>query len=172
MRNLAPTGAIMLAACLAVAAAQLNAAQPITPIIELQSRPLTPGLVLDECPRPIHQIRVLVDAKQDRGTLVLDGNQPEFDEFGGLVGGIQTPQVRGKGDPQLAVRMNCTIELVKEGPEKWRLYRISGPKIRTPFRIATKRSIADGGPARLVVLGPDAKVKAVVECTRYGLAIP
>ena len=146
--------------------------QPITPIIELQSGPLTPGFVLDECPRPIHQIRVLVDAKLDRGVLVLDGNDPEFNEFGGLVGGIQTPQMRSKGDPQLAVQLNCTIELVKEGREKWRLYRISGPKIRTQFRIATKRSIADGGPARLIVLGPDDKVKSVVECTRYGLAIP
>lgn len=172
MRTLVPTGAIMLAACFSVASARLNADQPITPIIELQSGPLTPGLVLDECPRPIHQIRVLVDAKLDRGILVLDGNDPEFNEFGGLVGGIQTPQVRVKNDPRLVVQLGCIIELVKQGPEKWRLYRIRGWKMRTPLRIATKGSIADGGPARLVVLGPRDKVKAVVECTRYGLAIP
>ena len=172
MRTLVPTGAIVLVACFSVAPARLNADQPITPIIELQSGPLTPGLVLDECPWPIHQIRVLVGAKLDRGTLVLDGNEPEFNEFGGLVGGIQSPRVRGKGDPQLAVQLECTIELVKTGPEKWRLYRLSGPKIRTPLRIATRGSIADGGPARILVLGPDDKVKAVVQCTRYGLVVP
>ena len=168
MRTLLANGAIMLAACLSVASAQLNADDPITPIIELRSRPLTPGLVLDECPRPIHQIRFLVDAKLARGRLVLDGNKLEFNEFGG----IQTPQVPGKGDPRLVAQLDCNIELIKEGPEKWRLYRISGPKIRTPVRIATKGSIADGGPARLVVLGSGDKVKAVVQCTRYGLVIP
>ena len=168
MRSLLANGAIMLAACLLVAPAQLNADDPITPIIELRSRPLTPGLELDECPRPIHQIRFLVDAKLARGRLVLDGNEPEFNEFGG----IQTPQVGGKGDPQLAAQLDCNIELMKEGPKKWRLYRISGPKIRTPLRIATTGSIADGGPSRLVVLGPGGKVKAVVPCTRYGLVIP
>lgn len=168
MRTLMPTGAIMLATCLLVPPAPLNAVEPITPIIELRSGPLTPGLELDECPRPIHLIRVLVDAKLGRGTLVLDGNEPEFNEFGG----IQDPQEPGQGDSQLVVEIDCTIELVKEGQEKWRLYRISGPKMRTPLRIATRGSLADGGPARLIVLGPGDKVKAVVQCTRYGLVIP
>ena len=172
MHTLMPTGAIMLAACCSVASAQLIVDRPITPIVELQSGPLTPGFVLDECPRPIHQIRILVDAKLDRGVLVLDSNAPEFDEFGGLVGGILTPQVRGDGGPLPAVKLGCVIELVKESREKWRLYRISGSEIRTPLRIATLGSIGDGGPARLVVLGPDKKAKAVVECTRYGLAVP
>ena len=137
MRTLVPTGAILLAACCSTALAQLNVGQRISPIIELQSGPLTPGLVLDESARPIHQIRVLIDAKLDRGTLVLDGNNPEFNEFGFVGGGIQTPQVRDNGKTQFVVQLDCIIELVKEGPEKWRLYRVSGEKIRTPLRIAT-----------------------------------
>lgn len=170
MRSLVTTGVIMLAAGCLVASAQVD--QAITPMIELQSGPLMPGLVLDECPRPIHQIRVVVDAKLNRGMLVLDGNEPEFNEFGELVGGIQTPQVRGQGDSQLVVQWGCMIELLKEGPEEWRLYRISGGKIRTPLRIATRGPIADSGPSRLIVLSLDNKVKAVVQCTRYGLVIP
>jgi hypothetical protein len=150
----------------------MNAAEPITPFIELQSGPLTPALVLDEFPRAIHQIRLVVDAKLTRGNLILDGNLPEFDEFGGLVGGLQTPHVRGKGDPQLISEVPCTIALDKEGLNKWRLYRIRGPKIFTSLRIATKGSIADGGPARILVLSSDDEISAVIECTRYGLVIP
>ena len=104
MRSLLANGAVMLAAGLSAASAQSNADDPITPIIELRSRPLTPGLVLDECPRPIHQIRFLVDAKLARGRLVLDGKKPEFNEFGG----IRTSQVRGKGDPQLVRNWTAT----------------------------------------------------------------
>lgn len=77
MPTLMPTGVRILAACLSLASAQLNADPPIKPIIELQSGPLTPGLVLKECSRPIHQVRLLVDAKFERGILVLDGNRPE-----------------------------------------------------------------------------------------------
>lgn len=170
MRTLISTGAILFAVCWSFVSAQLI--EPITPLIELQSGPLTPGLILGESSRPVHQIRVLVDANLSRGTLVLDGNAPEFDEYGGLVGGIQPPQTRSKGDPQLAAQFECRIELVKEGPEMWHLYRISGPKLRTPLRIATRGSLADSGPARLIVVGKNDKVQAVVECTRYGLAVP
>ncbi len=172
MSTFAPTFAVTLVACVSFASGHLEDDQSITPLIELQSGPLTPGLVIKESPRPIHQVRLVVDAALTRGTLFLDGNHPEFDEFGELVGGIQTPQVGAKGKPALILELGCTIELVKEGPKKWRLYRISGPKIGTPLRIATRGSIADGGPARLVVLGPDGKAKAVVKCTRYGLVVP
>jgi hypothetical protein len=172
MRTLMPTGAILLAACCSVALAQSNVGQRILPVIELQSRPLTPGLVLDESARPIHQVRVLIDAKLKRGTLILDGSLPEFNEFGVVVGGIQTPQIRDNGNPQFLVQLDCIIESVKEGPDEWRLYRVTGQKIRTPLRIATRGSIADGGPARLVILDRDDKVKTVVECIRYGLVIP
>lgn len=172
MLYFAPAFAVILAACGSLARAQLTDDQPITPLIELQSGALTPGLPLDESPRPIHQIRLVVDAELGRGMLILDGNHPEFNEFGELVGGIQTPHVRAKGKAGLILKLACTIEMVKEGPKKWRLYRIKGPKISTPIRVATRGSIADGGPARVVVLGPDDKVRAVVECTRYGLAIP
>jgi hypothetical protein len=172
MRFFVPAFAVSLAASVSLVCAQLKDDQPITPLIELQSAPLTPGLVLDESPRPIHQIRLVVDATLRHGMLILDGNQPEFNEFGELVGGIQTPQVRANGKATLVLEFGCTIELVKEGSEKWRLYGVNGPRISTPLRIATRGSIADGGPARLVVLGPDDEAKAVVECTRYGLVIP
>jgi hypothetical protein len=131
-----------------------------------------PALVLDEFPRPIHQIRLVVDAKMAKGILVLDGNLPEFDEFGGLIGGIQTPHVRGKGDPKLISEARCTIELVKEGTDRWHLYRIDNLKMCNSFHIATKGLIADGGPARFVVLTSDDKVHAVIACTPYGLVVP
>jgi hypothetical protein len=172
MRAWASTGAVLWVACASVSLAQSNADAPISPIIELQSEALTPGLVLDESPRPIHQVRLLVDAKLDRGVLVLDGNPPEFDEFGGLTGGIQTPQDGSAGDPRLMALFDCRIEPLKAGPDDWRLFRVSGSKLRTPLRIATRGPIAAGGPSRLIVLGPDDKVKAVVECTRYGLVVP
>jgi hypothetical protein len=152
--------------------ALLNADQPIIPVVELQSGPLMPGLVLDESPRPIHQIRLVVDASYRRGMLILDGSRPEFDEFGGLVGGIQTPEVRGTEESSLISQISCHIELVKDRSGTWRLYRVKSPELRTPLRIATRGSIDSGGPARIIVLGPDDSVKAVVECTRYGMVIP
>ena len=174
MRTLITTFAVSFAAFVSLVNAQTPDDPPIDPFIELQSGPLTPGLVLDESPRPVHQIRLIVDPTFRRGTLILDSNLPEFDEFGELVGGIDTPQVRDadKGDKKFALEFRCTIETFKEGPENWRLYRIDGPKLRTFIRIAAKGSIDDGGPVRLIVLGPDAKAKAVVACTRYGLVVP
>jgi hypothetical protein len=117
----AKTFSVTLAAYTSLALAQSKEDPSITPLIELQSGPLTPGFMLDESPRPIHQIRLLVDASLGRGILILDGNQPEFNEFGELVGGIHTPHVRAKGNAALILKYECSIELVKEGPKKWRL---------------------------------------------------
>jgi hypothetical protein len=128
--------------------------------------------VLDESQRPVHQVRVLVEADPKHGLLVLDANVPKFDEFGSLAGGILTPQIRGEGGPLPAVRLECLIELAKENPEGWRLYRLSGPKIRTPLRLATRGDLGDSGPARLLVLGSDKQVEAVIDLTRYGLVVP
>jgi hypothetical protein len=172
MRTFVPFIATIFAAFLISECARLDADEPLTPLIELQSGPLTPALMLDGFPRPIHQIRLVVDAKLTRGSLILDGNRPEFDEFGGLVGGIQTPHVRGNGDPKLISEVRCSIELVKERPDKWRLYQIHNPKTRAVLRIATKGSLADGGPARIVVVSPGDKVSAVIRCTPYGLVTP
>lgn len=66
--------------------------------------------------------------------------------------GILTPQVRGKPGPLPQVQLACTIEQIKEGRDKWRLYRLSGPEIHTPLAIAIRGSLGDGGPSRLVVL--------------------
>jgi hypothetical protein len=115
LRFFMPAIGILSAACLAAAAVRLNADQPTRPFIELQSGPRTPGLALDESPRPIHQVRLVVDAELARGTLILDGNRPEFDEFDELVGGLQTPHVRGKGDPKRISEFRCNIELTKKG---------------------------------------------------------
>lgn len=152
--------------------AQLPTDQPIVPLIELQSGPLTPGLKLAESSRPVHQIRLIVDAKLRRATLVLDCNTPQFDEFGNLVGGILTPQVRGERGPLPAVELSCTIEQILEGADNWRLYNVSGPDIRTPFGIAAKGSLGDGGPSRVLIFGRDGNATTVVECTRYGLVVP
>jgi hypothetical protein len=147
---------------------------PIKPFIELQSGPLTPGIEIEESPQPVHQIRLILDATLSRGTLILDGNQPVFDELGELIGGIDTPQIReaDKGDRKNVVEIPCAIAFVKDGPKPWRLYRIDGPKIQTPIRIATRGNLADGGPVRIIILGPDKKAKTVVNCTRYGLVVP
>lgn len=174
MRILVAIASMTLLACVSAKCSPLNGEDLFHPFIELQSGPLTPGLTLPECPRPIHLLRFVLDADLKRGKLILDGNQPEFDLFGDLISGLDTPYVRvgGKGDSKLIWEIACSIELVKERPDKWRLYRIHGRDLRTSLRVSTRGSIADGGPARLVILDPDEKVTAVVECVRYGLAIP
>ena len=161
-----------LAVCLLAASVPLNGDELMTPIVELQSWPLTPPLVLNESPRPIHQIRLVVDANLKSGKLILDGNSPEFNEFGDLVSGLESPHVRNNGDAKLIKELACSIELIKEGPDKWRLYRIEVGALRSSYRVATRGSIADGGPARVMILGADDKVTTVVECVRYGLAVP
>ena len=110
MPGMVPFAAVLVATWLPFAPAQSDADEPIVPLIELQSEALTPGLVLDECPRRIHQVRIVVDAKLERGTLILDPNVPEFDEFGELTGGILTPQARGQAGPLKAVELACEIE--------------------------------------------------------------
>ncbi|WP_182870868.1 hypothetical protein [Stieleria mannarensis] len=154
------------------APAQSDDGESIKPQIELQSGPLTPGLVLNESPRPVHQIRVLVDATRWRGVLLLDGNTPEFDEFGKLIGGLQKPHVRGDGDAELIETIGVTIEMVKHGPDKWSLYRLRGPKLEAAFHLAIRGEIAAGGPARVIVLGKKGDVEIVVDCSRYGLVVP
>jgi hypothetical protein len=138
----------------------------------LQTEALTPGLVLDESERPVHQVRLLVDNDGGHGTLILDPNVPQFDEFGGLIGGVQTPQARGKGGGLPTVQLRCDIELVKSGEEKWLLFRLRGEKITSPLLIATRGPILDAGPARVLVLGGDKKVRTVIAMTRYGLVVP
>jgi hypothetical protein len=163
---------VLTAACFALVWSRATADGPIAPNLELQSEPLTPGLVLDESPRPISQIRLLVEPDGKRGTLILDPNVPEFDEFGSLVGGIETPQVRGKGGALPTVELECAIESLKAGQDKWLLFRLKGPKITSPLRLATRGCIGDAGPARLLVLGGDQKVKTVIALRHYGLVVP
>lgn len=163
---------LLSTACLTLNSFGATAQEPIAPNVELQSGPLTPALVLDESRRPVHQIRLLVDSDAKRGTLILDPNVPEFDEFGDLVGGILTPQSRGKHGVLPAIELRCVIELVKEGREKWLLFRLTGAKINSPILIATRGPILDAGPAHFLVLGDDKRAKTVIDLTRYGLAVP
>ena len=97
---------------------------------------------------------------------------PEFDEFGDLVGGIETPQSGGKHGVLPAVELKCEIEFLKEGREKWLLFRLTGARITSPILVATRGAILDAGPARFLVLGADKKVKTVIDLTRYGLLVP
>jgi hypothetical protein len=163
---------VLMAACFAIVSSVTIAESFVAPIIELQSEALTPALVIDESRRPVYQIRLVVDADGKHGTLILDPNVPEFDEFGGLVGGVQTPQVTGKAGGFSDIKLGCVIEFMKGGQEKWLLFRITGAEIRSPLMLATRGNILDGGPARLLVLGIDKKVRTVIALTRYGLAIP
>jgi hypothetical protein len=153
----------------------------IAPSIELQSGPLTPGLVLTEIREPIHQVRLLIDIKDGKGpgraTLILDPNTPEFDEFGRHVGGLDTPYVKRKGGPRHPVELDCEIAFVKEEAEnqdpggKWRLHRLRGPRLSSNLYVATLHSILEGGPARLIVM-ENGKAKSVVDLTRFGLVLP
>ena len=88
------------------------------------------------------------------------------------MGGILTPQSGGKHGALPAVELGCVIEFIKEGREKWLLFRLTGAKIKSPLLIATRGPILDAGPARLLVLGGDKRVKTVVDLTRYGLVLP
>jgi hypothetical protein len=172
-RNPAPAPAGFLAGiALFLAPGAPTYAQPITPNIELQSGPLTPPLLLGESQRPVHQVRLIVDGDGRRGTLILDPNVPEFDEFGTHIGGLQTPYVRAKGGPLSTMELGCVIEFVKAGREKWLLFRLRGAKITSPLLVATRGPILDAGPARLLVLGGDKRVKSVIDLTRYGLVLP
>jgi hypothetical protein len=164
-----------------IVAAIVQSDDRIVPSIELQSGPLTPGLVLGELREPIHQVRLLVDIKDGTGpgraTLILDPNTPEFDEFGRHVGGLDTPYVKRKGGPLRPVELNCEIAFVKEEAEnqdpggKWRLYRLRGPTLSSNLYVATLHSILEGGPARLIVM-ENGKARSVVDLTRFGLVPP
>jgi hypothetical protein len=160
------------AACFALVWSGATADGPIRPNIELQSEPLTPAVTMEESQRPVHQVRLLVDSDGKRGTRILDPNVPEFDEFGGLVGGIQTPHSGGKHGALPTMELGCVIEFVKAGREKWLLFRLTGAKISSPLLVATRGPILDAGPARLLVLGGDKRVKTVIDLTRYGLVVP
>jgi hypothetical protein len=160
---------VLTAACLALVSSNARADGPI---MELQTEALTPGLVLEESRRPVHQVRLLVEGDGKHGTLILDPNVPEFDEFGGLIGGVQTPQARGKGGGLPTVQLGCAIEFVKAGEDKWLLFRLKGEEITSALLIATRGPILGAGPARLLVLGGDKKVRTVIAMTRYGLAVP
>jgi hypothetical protein len=140
--------------------------------MELQTDALVPALEFRESKRPVHQVRLLVDGDGKHGTLILDPNIPEFDDFGELMGGVQTPYARGKGGPLPRIELRCGIELVKGNDDRWLLFRIKDDKIATRVMIATRGPILDSGPARLLVLGNDRKVKAVISMSRYGIAVP
>lgn len=172
MRILGPTVARTLAAIVIFVGAKSSADEPMSPLIEFQSGPLTPALVLDNVPQPIHQVRLVVDAKLASGILILDGNSPKFDDFGALVGGLQTPHVRGQGDPKRISKVRCSIALLKDGSGKWRLYQIQSSKTGKGLRLATRGRLADGGSARILVLDSQDKVSTVIPCTPYGLVVP
>lgn len=172
MRWFAATFAIVLAIGVRLSTAQSENGQTLVPFIELQSDALTPPVVVEESPRPVHQVRLVVDASLKRGNLILDGNRPEFDDFGKLIGGLQTPHVRASSLDSLRREIPCTIRMVKHGSDEWQLYRLEGPSLKTPFQVATRNNISEGGPARLMILGPDQKPAIVIHCTRYGLVLP
>jgi hypothetical protein len=160
---------VVTAACFALVSSSVKLDEPI---IELQTESLTPALVLDESRRPVHQVRLMVAHDGKHGTLIFDPNVPEFDEFGELKGGVQTPQARGKGGSLPTLQIECAIDLVKSGRERWLLFRLKSEKIVSSLLIATRGPILDAGPARLLILGVDKKVMTVIPMTRYGLAVP
>lgn len=140
----------------------------LPPDIEVQSGPITPGLVLEESRRPVHQVRLQFDAKLEKGRLLLDANTPIFDAFGTLVGGIITPQTVDQAGPLPVIELPCTVELSK-AKGKWHLYRVVGPKIKTPLCIATKGALGEAGPTRVIIYDDDKNIASVIDCTQYGV---
>jgi hypothetical protein len=166
-----------LMVCCALAPNRMPAGEQTQPSVELQSEALTPGMTLAESRRPVHQIRLLADVGRpgvSRGTLVLDPNTPVFDEFGGLTGGVTTPESGGPRGAIPAVELECRIEPLKagRGEQQWNLYRLAGPALKSNLRLATRGPVTSSGPARLLVLGKDERVESVVSLTRYGLVVP
>jgi hypothetical protein len=166
-----------LAACGAYAPGRMPADDRAKPSVELQSEALTPGPTLAESKIPVHQVRLLADVGRpgvSRGTLILDPNAPVFDEFGGLAGGVVTPESGGQRGPLPAVELECRIEPVKSdrGQQEWHLYRLAGPDLKSRLLLATRGPITSSGPARLLVLGKGERVEIVVALTRYGLIAP
>ncbi|MBN8605231.1 MAG: hypothetical protein J0M26_29815, partial [Planctomycetes bacterium] len=70
MKKQIAASVISLLTYLSFILASTYADPPIKPFIELQSGPLTPGIEIEESPRPVHQIRLILDASLNRGTLI------------------------------------------------------------------------------------------------------
>lgn len=153
-----------------------TAAEPPKLQVELKSELIgVLGLPLEESTKPVYAVRLTaqVDEKgEGNGTLVLDPTGlPAYDEFG----------FPGAAPVVPAVKLDCTLKLVKktvksytsrrlgapesetvEIKEEWRLYAIKGPKINSRLFLAMvdSRHWVDG---RFLVQGTDGRVKYVVD---------
>jgi len=151
-----------VAVLLAAALVRQAAGEPPPTTVDLRSEVLVPGVTMRETKQPVSQVQLMVrlDKKgSGTGTLVLNANMPEIDEFG-------TAFLKGNVPPS---RLDCEVKFVKKGrvqvragppPEEWLLYQIIGPKITTRLFVATPGPGLAAG--RLVVWRDDMTVAAVV----------
>lgn len=155
------------------------AADPPKQRIELNSESLgVRGLPLAESDKPVYRITLTADLvnNQGQGVIVFDVTEPPaYDEFGF----VKTPA------PVREISLDCTVKFIKTttkvytarvgGPgsdkfeeqrDVWNLYSITGPRISSGmFLVLPAESTWPWG--RLLVHGPDGKVKHVI-----GLTLP
>lgn len=120
--------------------------------LDLQSGSLSPGLPLGEVEGGVHRVRLVAQLDEEgegEGTLTLDPNAPEYEEFGMETTAGSLP----------SAMLRCRLKFVKRGGP-CRLYEIRGPKITSRLSLVTERTPASSG--RLLVLGKEGKVKYVV----------
>jgi Pretoxin HINT domain len=154
------------------------AADPPTQRIDLNSESLgVLGLPLIETEKPVRRITLTADLTNNedgKGTIVLDVTEPPtYDEFGF----VKTPA------PVHEISLDCTVKFVKTttkvytarvgGPgsdkyeeqrDKWNLYSITGPKIKSQmFLVLPSQATWPWG--RLLLQGPDGTVKHVIGMT-------
>jgi hypothetical protein len=166
------TALFITLACLVLPGGLATAAAPPSPGVVLQSGRFSPGIVLGESKDPIHSVRLEVDVDaqgEGFGSLVLDPNPPQYDEYGDPVNGWEHDPVEPKGKPLPVVSLACTVKFVKAGhvgrtnerPVKRNIFRIEGPKITSRLFVATRGPGLAAG--RLLVHDKEGRVQHVVE---------
>ncbi|MBI3860781.1 MAG: hypothetical protein HY290_02675 [Planctomycetia bacterium] len=154
------------------AAATGAESENLTTRVEVRSWFVVPGLSLAESKRPIHWVGLVVDADpkgEGKGTLTLNPNPPAFDEFGDLLNGWETKPVDIKRESFPLVELECIVAYVKSGQVERvnqgavtrQIYRVTGPKIKSPlFFTTTGPGLTTG---RLLVHDAKGRVESVVE---------
>jgi hypothetical protein len=106
---------------------------------------------------------------EGRGTLTLNPNPPEFDEFGDVLTGWESKPIDTKRATLPVVELECSLEYVKSGrvervndaPATRQIYRITGPKIKSALFFTTAGPGLTSG--RFLVHNAKGRVESVVE---------
>ena len=145
---------LVLAAITLAAAPSAVFAQPAFHTGPFFSREQSLNLTFAESMLPIQRVHVNLrfdDAGQLVGSLKLDPNRLDYNEFG---------EETGRETEQSEMSFDCTLKLQKEADGK-RLYSLRGPKIIS--RLSMVLTQIDYAPGRLLIHDKAGKVKQIVE---------